>query len=134
MRGGRPWAPNQLLLDEAQAIPEETLRHLATLLRRADWGLSRVWAGIEGPALHRIPRLIDAEMPRVPLVYRLAESEPRAALDAILRDLSLSPSERRALGILAAPRPELLVEAPRELHRILDGRPPREMSWRHDAL
>ena len=134
MRGGRPWAPNLLLLDEAQAIPEDTLRYLATLLRRADWSLSRVWAGIDGPALYRIPRLIDTDMPRVPLVYRRAESEPRAALDAILHDSSLSPSERRALGILTAPGPETLAEAPRELHRILDGRPPRGMSGRQVVL
>ncbi len=125
MRGGRPWAPNLLLLDEAQAIPEDTLRHLAALLRRCDWGLSRVWAGIDGSALYRIPRVVDSDMPRVPLRYRRAESRPRTGLEEIARDLSLSSSRRRAVKTLATRRPKPVNEVPCELRQVLDGQASR---------
>ena len=134
MRGGRPWAPNLLLLDEAQAIPEDTLRHLAELLRRADWGLSRVWAGIDGSALYRIPRVVDTDMPRVPLIYRPAESESRAGLEAIARELSLSSSQRRAVKTLATRRPKPVNEVPRELRQILDGRASRRVPGKQGVL
>jgi hypothetical protein len=127
MRGGRPWAPNLLLLDEAQAIPEDTLRHLAALLRRCDWALSRVWAGIDGSALYRIPRIVDPDMPRVPLMCRHAESEPRAGFEAVLRDLSLFTSERRAVKTLAMRRPKPPDEVPRELRQVLAGQASRGM-------
>jgi GTPase SAR1 family protein len=124
MRGGRPWAPNLLLLDEAQAIPEDTLRHLAALLRRGDWGLSRVWAGIDGSALYRIPKVVDTDMPRVPLIYRHDESEPRPSLKAIARDLSLSSWQRRTVRIPAPQRPRSVDEAPREPRQVPDRRVP----------
>ena len=123
MRGGRPWAPNLLLLDEAQAIREDTLRHLAALFHSGDWGLSRVWAGIDGSALYRIPAVVDAEMPRVPLIYRCDESRSRVGLETITRELSRSSWRFRARKTLPirglAPRTEAPRESPPNL-----GEPP----------
>jgi hypothetical protein len=127
MRGGRPWAPNLLLLDEAQAIPAETLRHLATLLRRCDWGLCRVWAGIDGAALYRIPRVVDADMPRVPLIYRPDESEARAELRAVARGLTLSSAELRAKKALGRRRPKPPNAVPRDRRQVPDGQASRGM-------
>ena len=127
MRGGRPWAPNLLLLDEAQAIPAETLRHLATLLHRGDWGLCRVWAGIDGSALYRIPRVVDADMPRVPLIYRPDESEARAELQAVARGLTLSSAELRARKALARRRPKPLNAVSCDLRQVPDGQASRGM-------
>jgi len=115
MRGGRLWAPNLLLLDEAQAIPENTLWHLATLLHRTDPVLSRVWAGIDGSAIYRVPRVIDADMPRVTLFPQRDESRARAGLEAIGPGRSLSTRERRAVKTLAPRRPMPPDEARREL-------------------
>lgn len=134
MRGGRPWAPNLLLLDEAQAIPDDTLRHLSALLRRCDWGLSRVWAGIDGSALYRIPRIVDSEMPRVPLRYRRAESRPPTGFEAIAHDLSLSASRRRAVKALATRRPKPVNEVPCEPRRVLDGQASRGAPGRQGVL
>ena len=134
MRGGRPWAPNLLLLDEAQAIPAETLRHLATLLHRGDWGLCRVWAGIDGSALYRIPRVVDADMPRVPLIYRPDESEARAELQAVARGLTLSSTELRAKKTLAKRRPKLPSAVPCDLRQAPVGQVSRGMPREQEVV
>ena len=134
VRGGRLWAPNLLLLDEAQTIPEDTLRHLAALFRRGDRALSRVWAGIDGSALHRVPRVVGMDMPRVALFHRRAESGFRAGLEAIPREQWLSTWERRAVKIPATRRPKPLHDVPLELPRVLDGQASGGMSGKQGAL
>jgi hypothetical protein len=134
MRGGRLWAPNLLLLDEAQTIPEDTLRHLAALFRRGDRALSRVWAGIDGSALHRVPRAVGMDMRRVPLFHQRAEFGSRAGREAIPREQWLSTWERRAVKIPATRRPKPLDEVPLELPRVLDGQASRGMSGKQVML
>jgi len=134
VRGGSLWAPNLLLLDEAQTIPEDTLRHLAPLFRRGDRALSRVWAGIDGSALHRVPRVIGTDMPRVPLFHQRAGFGSRAGLEAIACDQSLFTSERSAVRISATQRPKPLDEVRRELRQVLDGRASLGMSGKQVVL